>query len=208
MIGRRERNLSRPSDMTSRYYEEHAKEFYDQTVSVNMASVYPAFLEEIRPGGHILDAGCGSGRDTLYFRDHGYQVTAFDACEKLAALASNLTGQNVLTLRFEEITFEGIFDGVWACASLLHISRGGMDAVMVKLTDALKPNGVMFVSFKLRNGEWEQNGRFFNGYDQHSFGALVQQHDALSVVSVWVSEDVRPERSREKWLNALLRRVK
>ena len=173
---------------------------------MDMAALYGPFLDLLPSGAHILDAGCGSGRDTLYFREHGYNVTAFDASTELAALASQLTGQPVLTLRFQEIEFADAFDGIWACASLLHVSRADIHSVLDKLAGALRLGGVMFLSFKNRDGEWEEGGRFFNGYDVRSFEALVREHPVLSVTSIWTSEDVRPERRSEKWLNGLLRR--
>lgn len=207
MSGSREKNLPQRSDMTTRFYEEHADEFYRQTVGVDMSSLYAPFLESLPPGAHILDAGCGSGRDTLYFLRHGYKVSAFDASPKLAEYASRLTERPVLTMRFEELEVRDAFDGIWACASLLHVPRTNIDSVFGKLCDALKLGGVMFVSFKLREGEWEHEGRLFNGYDMSSFTSLLERHPRLSATSIWVSDDVRPERRDEQWLNALLRRV-
>lgn len=172
-----------------------------------MEALYAPFLDRMQNGAHILNAGCGSGRDTLNFLRRGYVVTAFDASKPLVELASRLTGQEMLNLRFDEIEFDRTFDGIWACASLLHVARHDIDAVLDKLTRALKPSGIMFVSFKLRDGEWEQSGRFFNGYDVASLGALLRRHQSLSIVSIWESEDVRPERKGERWLNALLRRI-
>jgi len=69
----------------------------------------------------------------------------------------------------------------------------------------LKPGGVMFVSFKLRAGEWEQDGRFFNGYSENSFRELVKKHPSFGHCSIWTTDDVRPDRKDEKWLNALIR---
>ena len=95
-------------------------------------------------------------------------------------------------------------NAIWACASLLHVSRVGIDAVLDKFSDALKLCGIMFVSFKLRDGEWEERGRYFNGYDERSFRLLMAKHPSLAVESTWVSDDVRPSRAGERWLSALL----
>jgi flavodoxin len=78
--------------------------------------------------------------------------------------------------------------------------------VLERLCRALKPNGVLFASFKLRDEEWEQDGRFFNGYGEESFQQLAKRHTELLPMSIGVSEDARPERKAEKWLNALLQR--
>jgi SAM-dependent methyltransferase len=154
----------------------------------------------------MRDAGCGSGRDSRFFLQKGYTVEAFDASIEMCRLAANLIGQSVHQKTFEEIDYVADFDGVWASASLLHVRRTFIDEVLQKLWRALKPSGVLFISFKLRDGEWEQDGRFFNGYDEKSFQVLVKQHPLFVPLSIWISNDVRPHRKHEKWLNALIRR--
>src|SRR5262249_25735939 len=172
-----------------------------------MSSAYAPFLAHIPPSGRILDAGCGSGRDSRYFLQKGYEVVAFDASAEMCRLASTLIGQTVHQKSFEDIDWDSTFDGIWACASLPHLRRNSIDSVLHKLRRALKPNGVMVVSFKLRDEEWEEGGRFFNGYDQTSFLQLITGHPALVCRSIWISEDVRPERKGKMWLNALLQRA-
>jgi len=172
-----------------------------------MSALYRPFLAHIPKAGRILDAGCGSGRDSRYFLQQGYKIEAFDASAEMCRLASILIGQNVPRKTFEELDSLSAFDGVWACASLLHIGRDRIDPVLQRLSRALKPTGVMFLSFKLRDGEWEQGGRFFNGYDENSFRELIKKHPSFALCSIWTSDDVRPDRKHEKWLNALIRRV-
>src|SRR3712207_7267921 len=41
------------------------------------------FLRRVRPGGRILDAGCGTGRDALAFVQRGFEVVAFDASAEM-----------------------------------------------------------------------------------------------------------------------------
>ena len=171
-----------------------------------MSELYARFLPHIPKGGRILDAGCGSGRDTQYFLQHGYRVEAFDASPEMCRLASILTGQPVLQKTFDQFDGDSRFDGVWACASLLHLTRVELDPVLERLCRALKSGGVMFMSFKLRNEEWDEGGRHFNGYDQRSFKAMMTKHPSVHVQNTWISDDVRPSRSGEQWLNALISR--
>jgi SAM-dependent methyltransferase len=195
-------------DKTVEYYNAKAREFFESTVNVDMTGHYREFLRLVPQGGRILDAGCGSGRDSLYFLNRGYRVTAFDASPVLAQMSSELIGQPVAVLRFQDLDFDEEFDGVWACASLLHVPRSEMPDVLQRLTRALKPNGVLYASFKYGDGEGERNGRFFNDYDERSFQLLLRNHPDLELVSFWVSEDVRPGREGEKWLNVLVRRIR
>jgi SAM-dependent methyltransferase len=192
---------------TVTYYDRNAERFFRETANVDMSFAYAPFLAYIPAGGRILDAGCGSGRDSHHFLQQGYEVEAFDASAQMCNLASKLIGQRAQQKSFDDVDWISVFDGVWACASLLHLRRDSIDSVLHKLCRALKPSGVMFVSFKLRDGEWEEGGRFFNGYDEGSLQRLLEGHPALVCQSMWVSEDARPERKGEMWLNALLQRV-
>ena len=147
-----------------------------------MEELYAPFLSLMPEGGSIQDAGCGSGRDSLYLSLRGFKVTAFDASEQLVARSTQLTGLPVLTLTFQKLDFEDMFNGIWACASLLHVPRTQIGDILRRLVRALKSGGVMYASFKHGDGEWKQGGRFFNSYDEHSFAAVVKgQHD-ISII--------------------------
>ena len=95
-IGHQDGNLTQ--DTTLAFYEGNAKQYYDGTVNTNMTMLYTPFLRYMPTYAFILDAGCGSGRDTLYFSSRGYQVVAFDYSPALVKLATKLTGQEVLNL--------------------------------------------------------------------------------------------------------------
>jgi len=192
---------------TVAYYERNAERYCDETVHANMSALYKPFLKLIAPNGKILDVGCGSGRDSRYFIQHGYRVEALDASSEMCRHASKLIGQPVQHKTFSEIEWESEFDGIWACASLLHVRRDSIDEMLDRLCRALKPNGTMFLSFKLHDGEWEQEGRSFNGYSESTFRELVKSHPTLLIASTWASCDARPSRKEEEWLNALLRRI-
>jgi SAM-dependent methyltransferase len=143
---------------TIAYYDEHADEFYADTVGAEMGGFYDAFLPLLPVGGRILDAGCGSGRDSRAFLERGYAVTAFDASAALGSRAARLLSRPVLQLTFQEMAFAEEFDGVWACASLLHVPRAELDGVLARLARALVPGGAAFLSFKYGDGEGERDG--------------------------------------------------
>ena len=64
------------------------------------------FESYVIDGGRILDAGCGSGRDSRAFKHHGYSVVAIDASREMCRLASELLDQEVWQMRFDEISFD------------------------------------------------------------------------------------------------------
>lgn len=108
------------SDTVS-YYNNNAPTFFNDTVSVDMYLLHDRFLALVPKGGFVLDAGCGSGRDARAFKQRGYRVAAFDASPELAALASEYIGHYVAVRTFADVDEVGLYDGIWACASLLHL---------------------------------------------------------------------------------------
>lgn len=195
-----------PHRPTLAYYEANAQRFFQDTYDVDMSSLYKPFLALLRPGAHILDAGCGSGRDSLTFLTRGYEVTAMDASTDMAKLASRLIAQPVLRLSFDQIQFQERFDGVWACASLLHVPGHGLPTVLERLGMALKAGGVMYVSFKYGGGEAVKGGRLFNDYDEGSLKDLLRSRPEFGILKVWRTMDLRPDCDDVTWLNVLLRK--
>jgi SAM-dependent methyltransferase len=188
------------------YYNKHAEEFTASTFEVDMESLYQPFLAELLESTRILDVGCGSGRDTLAFKNKGYQVDAIDYSEELVKKASRLTGIPIKLKSFYEIDDYEAYDGIWACASLLHCERNHLKEVIGKLVSALKPNGVLYMSFKYGNGDREKDGRQFTDLDEVQAKALLEQFDNVQQIQQWITVDKRPDR-QEKWLNLLLRKL-
>jgi len=186
------------------YYNTNAKEFFNGTVFANMDENYTYFLEKLPQRAHILDAGCGSGRDSLNFKKLGYEVTAMDASSELCSLAKEYIGQEVLELRFQDMAFENDFEGIWACASLLHVPSMELPGIIDKLTKALKPGGILFASFKYGDFEGLRNGRYFQDLTEDKAEKLFTNTE-LNVEKMWITKDVRAEHVDECWLNIVVR---
>jgi SAM-dependent methyltransferase len=196
-----------PLSETLKYYESNAKQFYDSTVSIDMNDIYGPFLELLPNGGTILDAGCGSGRDSKIFIAEGFKVVAFDVSHELVKLASSLIGEEVLQLSFSELRFEDRFDGVWASASLLHVLKTDMPRTLLKLSRALKQGGVLYASFKYGNTELIRGGRHFSDYDEASFDNLLADLPDLTLIRYWQTTGRKPGSSHDTFLNVLLRKM-
>jgi SAM-dependent methyltransferase len=188
---------------TNKYYQDNARSFYSATVDIDMTAIYQKFLPLIPKDGAILDAGCGSGRDALYFKKNGYQVTAIDASNQLCGLASQLLNQQVHCISFENITWQNQFDAVWACASLLHVPKQQLHSVMTRLAKSLKAGGVMYASFKYGDSERIKGGRAFTDMTEESFDELLKAVPELSLKESWVTADRRVD-SYQNWLNVIL----
>ena len=191
-------------DSTHRYYEDKAEEYLARTSQLDMESLYKPFLELIPAGGTILDAGCGPGRDVLAFLKQGFRVTAFDASEKMVEIASTQTGVAALQMRFQELKYKQKFDGIWACASLLHVPFCELEDVLTRFRRALKTRGICFMSFKQGNGERFEDGRRFIDFTEATLQQKLADISGLSVLRIWGTED-QAGRSGVQWVNALIR---
>ena len=190
-------------NQNTKYYSQNARSFFDSTAFVDMSPLHDVFLSKLPVDAHILDAGCGSGRDAKAFADRGFTVSAFDASAELASLASQHCGFDVGVRTFREVAEVEAYDGIWCCASLLHVAAAELPTCLAHLWRALRPGGCIYVSFKLGVGEREHAGRRFTDGDDATLRAWLSPLPLVSSVETWVSEDKRPDRS-EKWINALV----
>ncbi|MDO5678954.1 MAG: class I SAM-dependent methyltransferase [Pelistega sp.] len=188
------------------YYNHNAEQFYDSTVKVAMESIYAPFLRYLPEHASILDLGCGSGRDSLAFHQMGYQVSAIDYSEVLVKKAQQLTGLPVRQQSFYDLDEVNKYDGVWACASLLHCERQKLPEVLSRILRALKAGGVLYMSFKYGSTDREKDGRNFTDLDEQQAHELLRGVPGFLLLQQWITVDKRPERS-EEWLNILLRKV-
>ena len=191
---------------TVNYYDKNAKTFIEGTVSVDFARVQELFLQLLPSEGVVLDFGCGSGRDTKYFLEHGYEVDAIDGSIELCKLASEYTGINVKHMLFQELTDEEKYDGIWACASILHVKKAELPEILQKMYVATKKKGIIYVSFKYGDFEGERNGRYFTDMTEESMAELLVHVPELKVEKQWITGDVRAGRGDERWLNMILRK--
>ena len=175
---------------TLAFYDKGAQAYFQQTVGVDMSATRARLTGRLPAGAHVLDAGCGSGRDSLAFLAEGVRVTAFDGCAELASLASLHIGQPVLVRRFEELDFGTEFDGIYASASLLHLDDAALDDAMRRLFSSLKPPGRMLVSFKFGEGVRTDSasGRFFNDMNESRLRALIERANGI-VLDIQVDAD-------------------
>lgn len=191
---------------TLNYYNQNAEQFCQNTISVEFTATQQRFLSHLPAAARILDFGCGSGRDTKAFLEQGHQVDAIDGSEKLCKLASQYTGIQVRHMFFQELSAVSEYDGIWACSSILHLPKDELVSVMRKMIVALKPNGIIYTSFKYGNFSGERSGRYFTDMTEETFADFISNIEELQVEEEWVTADVRPGRSEEKWLNLILRK--
>ena len=187
------------------YYNLYADEFTQATLHVDMETLYQPFLAELPEFARILDLGCGSGRDTLAFKNKGYQVDAIDYSEELVKKATKFTGIQVKHQSFYNLSEVAVYDGIWACASLLHCERHRLTEVLEKMLRALKSEGVIYMSFKYGDSDREKDGREFTDLNEQQAQELLAQFEQVNLVQQWITVDNLPDR-QEEWLNIIVQK--
>jgi tellurite methyltransferase len=108
----------------------------------------------LKPAMRVLDAGCGSGRNLVYFLRSGYEVfgadsdaDAIEAVRRLAAaLAPHLSAANFRVEAVEHMTFPDAFADAVLSSAVLHFARDDrqFEAMVKDMWRVLKPGGLLF----------------------------------------------------------------
>jgi len=159
------------------YYNKNAKQFYNKTLYGNLQKHYDKFLKHLPKGSYILDFGCGSGRDSKYFIENGYKVRSIDGSIEMCKLASKYIGQNVECIKFDELNDKNVYDGIWACSSILHVEKENLINIINKMLDAIKDYGVIFTSFRIGSGYKIEDGRYYNYLTKNELQEIVNRVD-------------------------------
>lgn len=176
------------------YYDTHAQHFFDTTIGYDLSQLYDLFLPHLPKGAKILDAGCGSGRDSKYFIDQGYKVVAFDGSEKLTQLAKQLTGLPIQHKLLSQMNVHEEFDGIWASASLLHIPKAELPLILKKLKNALKPKGIWYMSFRYGEGEVDEGDRYFYDQTEDTLTKILENLGGVKILHMTVPESLKSRR--------------
>lgn len=159
------------------YYNKNAQLYFNQTVEGNLQENYDKFLKEIPENSYILDFGCGSGRDSKYFIEKGYKVKAIDGSIEMCRLASKYINQDVECMKFNDLTEENTYDGIWACSSILHVEKEDLPNILNKMIKSLKNEGVIYTAFKKGNGYEIKDGKYYNFLTRDELEKIISNLD-------------------------------
>ena len=189
------------NNSTNNYYNLNAHEYFNRTFDVQPEEIRKLFCSKLDTNSTILDIGCGSGRDSLYFKENGFHVIAIDASEELAKLASKVISQEVIVADIEHYQLENPVDGVWAMASLLHLPKDSFKKALINISNSLKPNGAFFMAVKVGDGEsYDQNGRFFSYYQPEELAIILKESKLFQSFYFKITKD-NLGRDDTEWLN-------
>ena len=192
---------------TLEYYDRNASTFISGTLTADLDGVRHRFTGCLPQNALILDFGCGSGRDTKEFIKAGYRVEAIDGSAELCAKASEYTGIQVRKMQFNELEAQDTYDGVWACASILHLPTAQLADVLKRIEAALKPGGMLYTSFKYGCFHGIRDGRYYTDFTEETLKVFWDKATSLRIIDTWVSQDFRTDRKETQWINLLAKRV-
>ena len=188
------------------YYNRYAVPYYEETVDVDMTEVIEPFMELLPENAEVLDLGCGSGRDTIVLEERGFYVTPMDGSEEMCKLEEINTDQEVLQMTYDEMEFDDVFDGIWACAALVHLTDDEVREIMKKLIQALKADGILYFSVHKGDRDGIYNGRYFRDYTRKELSDLMEEFPELELINMWTTQDARSGKSDGQWLNVLAKK--
>lgn len=196
---------------TIKTYNKYFQDYNRKTANYTPLEERNRFTAAIQPKGHILDAGCGPGRDCGHFCTLEFNVTGVDLSENLLQIArvtfpdATFSKQDLRKLRFPKSSFHGI----WACASLIHLKRSEVPEVIRSFYRILRSGGTLFILVK--NGKGNANvaynrdktaTRFFTYFRKSEMKQILEDAGFVMIeLAVWDQKDRWNERPHEKWIS-------
>lgn len=196
------------NNTTIDYYNHNADQYFNSTVNADMIECCNKFLKYVSPGGRIIDIGAGSGRDSRYFKAKGFDVDAIDASAELCKLATKYAGVAVQNIKIEDWNPKCKYDGIWANASLLHLSDEKIEMFINRIPEYMNPGSVFYFSMKMNTSAWtDSSGRYFVDFSENKLKQLILKQESLKIQDYWISGDTL-NREKTKWLNSILIKIK
>jgi len=194
------------------FYKKHTYDFIEQTINVDMDALYNPFINELSTSNnqYILDVGCGSGRDAVYFESLGYEVIAIDGSPQLINWAkcnhdSDIDWQCCTFDDLVQKDWQAKFSGIWACASLLHVPFNELSILIDTLLAMLKKGGVFYISFKYGYSDRIDDERFFCDMNEKRWKSIKLKSNHTINDTIWLTSDQREDRNHQ-WFNVLIKR--
>jgi len=183
----------------SDYYQQNYREYHEKTFSVNPKSFLTPIAEKLKPGATILDIGCGSGRDLLWFKNRGFNVIGFERSHGLASLARKNADCEVIESDFETYDFSRLsVDAIMLIGALVHLPHTKVSDVLKSIIRALKDDGNILLSLKKGAGNaLDSQGRAFYLWNDGELRDLLkglrlgvidyfQQSSVIGTDEVWI----------------------
>lgn len=173
----------------------------------NLIAYAEKFINLLEPEAHILDVGCGPGRDMAWFESHNINVTGVDYTQAMLEIARTQVRGPLMQADMRKMPFAAhSFDGIWCNASLLHLPKTDSPAALLEFKRILKPARMLFLAVQEGEGEnletrnvYGENQRFFARY------SLPEMTGMLEIAEFEILEYSTHETRDRIWIRFLAR---
>ncbi len=189
----------------SNYYSNHFQDYHERTFHVDPSPFLIKLVHSLQKGVNVLDIGCGSGRDLLWLKMHGYDATGLERSPNLAQLARKNSGCSVIEGDFTVYDFSSLqFDALLLIGSLVHLHYSEFQPMLTRIQKALIVNGLILLTIKEGIGRvTSKDGRVFTLWKSENLEVIFGE---LGFKILNFSKNISAINSSEMWLNYLLRK--
>ena len=188
----------------STFYEKNHQQYFDCTVGIDPSAFLEPLTRLLEPQATILDIGCGSGRDLLWFAKRGFHPTGFEQAPNLARLAREHADCPVIEGDFCRYNFSNLqFSALVFVGSLVHLPKEAIPTILKSTCQALIPNGLILITMKEGNGTSRAaDGRVFTLWSREEIEKIFAANN-LHILDF--SRQISKLRPNDVWLGYVLR---
>jgi ubiquinone/menaquinone biosynthesis C-methylase UbiE len=190
---------------TRQSYDDLAEKYAAKYLGGEMRQLTDTFVTLLPPGASVLDLGCGPARDVASMQARGLKVVGLDLSFGLLCQASSSVRRRLVQGDMRNLPFPSkLFDGVWLCASLLHIPKEQARGVLAGVRRVMGLGSVLYLGVKQGQGEeWTVDfaPRFFTYYQPDEIKRLLMDL-GFDVESLWIY----PSKEHD-WINLFARKA-
>ena len=188
------------------YYQKFQNAYYEKTFALDPTSFLAPLAARLKQDATILDVGCGSGRDLLWFKERDFNVLGIERSEGLAKLARDHTGSHIIEAAFHAYDFSQLsVDAILLIGALVHITHDKMPAILKSVARALRMDGKILLTLKKGTGQSsDDHGRVFHLWQDKELRAVFKNFN-LKVIDFF--EQTSKTGSGELWLGYILEKT-
>jgi ubiquinone/menaquinone biosynthesis C-methylase UbiE len=150
--------------LTLETYDHIAIQYISTTSAIRPEPEFDMFWREVSPNGMILDIGCAWGRDCKDLAQKGFSVIGIDLSLGMLRVATSYAEEaSFIRADLRALPIKNaIVDGIWCCATLLHLKRHDIPHALAEFRRVLRLNAPCYIQVKQGDGE-EVVGSSFSG---------------------------------------------